>query len=369
MLYCGIPTKCNDLGGDEVVSNMNNLHAVRCCTEDASLNWPYKCQTIQGVFGESNVPDCYSDKSFSEAVDICSSAGGRLCTGDEMKDKCTEGTGCGANKKLIWGCTDVQGSCTTDAECCAGFCNQGLCADPSPSAPTNTPTIGPLCSAGYINSGGDVCCASSCGACGGSGCGGRPGGGANCCVGAILTANVPCTSSDQTACVLPPAPTPNPQNAPTKDPTPEPTPNPTTAKPTPAPMNYPTPPPTPSPTNQPTGKPTASSFYGNGPFVTLASSSEIVTIPRPPPSSLGPRTNCPHTESGLLSWHDATTWAPVSAFFHLSLIFIQFSSFPCYLLIPTFTCYRETFHRQAKTSLFPATLKLSSCRVSWKNLA
>ena len=64
---------------------------------------------------------------------------------------------------------------------------------------------------------------------------------------------------------------------------------------------------------KPTTKPTPPN-YGNGPFVSLSSSSEIVTIPRPVAPSLDePRTDCPHLEIGLLSWHDAATWTSVSA--------------------------------------------------------
>ena len=51
--------------------------------------------------------------------------------------------------------------------------------------------------------------------------------------------------------------------------------------------------------------------YGTGPFVTHATSSEIVTIPRPPvPPDLADtfRSNCPQNEAGLLSWHADATW-------------------------------------------------------------
>ena len=38
---------------------------------------------------------------------------------------------------------------------------------------------------GVLYAKGDVCCAASCGTCGGDGCGSKPGGGSNCCVGEI----------------------------------------------------------------------------------------------------------------------------------------------------------------------------------------
>lgn len=51
------------------------------------------------------------------------------------------------------------------------------------------------------------------------------------------------------------------------------------------------------------------SQYGNGPFVTHETSSDVVIIPRPPvPNMNEPRTNCPHQETGLLSWHNPNTW-------------------------------------------------------------
>ena len=72
-----------------------------------------------------------------------------------------------------------------------------------------------------------------------------------------------------------------------------------------------------SPTSAPSRAPTkapSTSIYGNGPFVTLATSSEVVTIPRPPvpPGLDDPRTNCPHDETNLLSWHDGGTWTSSS---------------------------------------------------------
>ena len=72
-----------------------------------------------------------------------------------------------------------------------------------------------------------------------------------------------------------------------------------------------------SPTSAPSRAPTkapSTSIYGNGPFVTLATSSEVVTIPRPPvpPGLDDPRTYCPHDETNLLSWHDGGTWTSSS---------------------------------------------------------
>ena len=65
-----------------------------------------------------------------------------------------------------------------------------------------------------------------------------------------------------------------------------------------------------SPSSLPTPTPpTASGFVG--PFVSKATSSEVVTIPSPPQPVIiagASRTNCPEDEGGLLSWHDSATW-------------------------------------------------------------
>ena len=43
-----------------------------------------------------------------------------------------------------------------------------------------------------------------------------------------------------------------------------------------------------------------------------------MAIPRPPQPTLEPRTNCPHEQGGLLSWHDASTWASSHGYVPLS---------------------------------------------------
>ena len=141
----GVPDKCNALGGNEVKVDMSTPHAVRCCTEDASVGWPFKCKGgITGVYGESNVPQCYFSSTFAEAVTICSAySGGRLCSGTELMNKCTRGTGCSMNKLLVWGCTETSDTCASDAECCTGVCSGGVCDDPISPAPTNPPTRDP----------------------------------------------------------------------------------------------------------------------------------------------------------------------------------------------------------------------------------
>jgi len=130
---------------------MSTQHSVRCCTTNSSLNWPDKCRVKPNprVFGESNVPSCYKSSTFDEAVEICSAYdGGRLCSGRELLNKCTAGTGCSMNRLLVWGCTANLDVCTSDAECCDGLCVGGVCSDGG-GEPSNPPTKDPTSLVSY----------------------------------------------------------------------------------------------------------------------------------------------------------------------------------------------------------------------------
>ena len=59
-----------------------------------------------------------------------------------------------------------------------------------------------LCAKGVKSDWKPICCAASCGQCGGDGCMKRPGGARKCCFDGIMGANVTCSSPGHTACVL-----------------------------------------------------------------------------------------------------------------------------------------------------------------------
>jgi len=80
-----------------------------------------------------------------------------LCTGAEMLDRCTAGTGCSLNKALVWACTASNtSSCTASTECCSGLCNGGVCEDvnvggPDTTSPSRSPSKEPtLAVSSYI---------------------------------------------------------------------------------------------------------------------------------------------------------------------------------------------------------------------------
>lgn len=70
-----------------------------------------------------------------------------------------------------------------------GYCTDGT----TPASPPDS-----YCRSGVRS--GNVCCAVSCGSCGGSGCSGRPGGGSSCCTSSISRE---CANFDDAACLVP----------------------------------------------------------------------------------------------------------------------------------------------------------------------
>ena len=79
-----------------------------------------------------------------------------------------------------------------------------LNCDGTPRTPSPTPEPedpDPTCSLGIIN--GDICCLSSCGSCGGSGCSNRDGGSAGCCTSTIRNNNESC-DENAVPCVIQP---------------------------------------------------------------------------------------------------------------------------------------------------------------------
>ena len=67
------------------------------------------------VCGESNIKSplqssgCHNAIGFQSALAVCTSAGARLCTSEEMANDETRGTGCGYDGKAIW--TGTRGTC------------------------------------------------------------------------------------------------------------------------------------------------------------------------------------------------------------------------------------------------------------------
>ncbi|GMH70768.1 hypothetical protein TL16_g05490 [Triparma laevis f. inornata] len=90
---------------------------VRCCSDSELPGWVHRPNQFSNnwnpsdadywcsVWSESDANwDCQYSLSHSEAVDLCTSVGGRLCTKYEVEMGCTKGTGCNGlmDQSLIW---------------------------------------------------------------------------------------------------------------------------------------------------------------------------------------------------------------------------------------------------------------------------
>merc|ERR1719410_54215 len=84
------------------------LLPVRCCRDTEPDSWTWTKNKRCAVWAQSRLSglQCFT-VNFHRAQQICAENGGRLCTKEEMEDKCTSRTGCGFDDKQIW-TSDVQ---------------------------------------------------------------------------------------------------------------------------------------------------------------------------------------------------------------------------------------------------------------------
>lgn len=121
------------------------------------------------------------------------------------------GTGCDQRPGGAAAC------CTSSVTAAGASCSGNLppCVPTGASTPPTTPpgTSDPSCSTGIRNAEGTVCCAASCGSCGGTACDQRPGGAAACCTGGVTAVGASC-SGNLPPCVLTGGPTTPPPGTP-----------------------------------------------------------------------------------------------------------------------------------------------------------
>jgi len=85
----------------------DEIYGVRCCADSDPGGWLLNSETGCTVFAQSNIPDCETT-DYSTAVQLCSDAGGRLCTKEELKypNLCAANSGCGFNGQMVWSSTE-----------------------------------------------------------------------------------------------------------------------------------------------------------------------------------------------------------------------------------------------------------------------
>eukprot|EP00551_Chaetoceros_affinis_P012730 CAMPEP_0203667254 /NCGR_PEP_ID=MMETSP0090-20130426/4139_1 /ASSEMBLY_ACC=CAM_ASM_001088 /TAXON_ID=426623 /ORGANISM="Chaetoceros affinis, Strain CCMP159" /LENGTH=208 /DNA_ID=CAMNT_0050531367 /DNA_START=53 /DNA_END=680 /DNA_ORIENTATION=+ len=92
---------CRPVVTDTVLKT--DLYGVRCCS---SAPFPHaKKQAQCDVWAIARTPTvtCNTAATYEEALAHCNNLGAeRLCTVDELLNKCAKSTGCGLNKKLVW---------------------------------------------------------------------------------------------------------------------------------------------------------------------------------------------------------------------------------------------------------------------------
>jgi len=88
------------------VVSPDEIWNVRCCADTDPGGW--KQNTDQGcsIYTSSMIPECETADYYT-AVSLCSAAGGRLCTLEELEypNLCAKGGGCDHNYQMVWSST------------------------------------------------------------------------------------------------------------------------------------------------------------------------------------------------------------------------------------------------------------------------
>ena len=125
-VVCGggrLNKKCVAKNLEEKVVSKDERYGARCCSDT-----PFFRSKLQDQFGccvnggtVTNVPGpglelthvykgeewfCPKAVTYAEAVQHCSNLGTRMCTEEELNNRCAKSTGCGLNGALVWASTD-----------------------------------------------------------------------------------------------------------------------------------------------------------------------------------------------------------------------------------------------------------------------
>lgn len=102
LLVCG--STYGSCEGEMLPADKSELHEVRCCRDSPVTGWTKSSvggDICENVWSESEVgSDKYCQpSSFRQALEMCTNMGGRLCTSEEILAGCTQGSGCGHDRK------------------------------------------------------------------------------------------------------------------------------------------------------------------------------------------------------------------------------------------------------------------------------
>jgi len=138
-------TECDDDICSTEPTNVEEEWSVRCCADEPMAGW--KQNEGCSVFAQSVINQC-AVTNWRTAYELCDSAGGRLCSREELEWNCAKNTGCLMNTKMVWssdtgfekyyivkGATGrkcTENSCTTRAVDREELWSVRCCADTNP---------------------------------------------------------------------------------------------------------------------------------------------------------------------------------------------------------------------------------------------
>ena len=92
---------CSEVDGCETrLATVNEIHAVRCCSDVELNNW--SIAVLCSIWASSNSWGICAVSNWFEAAELCADSGGRLCTKEELEQNCAQSSDCEFDSKLVW---------------------------------------------------------------------------------------------------------------------------------------------------------------------------------------------------------------------------------------------------------------------------
>merc|ERR1719491_2812572 len=137
--FWAVCPKSGECDSDDTVSETWKYHALRCCSNTLILGW--KKNNGCDVWGRSLLDKtCALDETYSFALNVCTLAGARLCTKEELVGECTMDTECEADNTLVWSSSSaIQGPTESPTSQ-----TSGINYSPAIQAPSTLPISNPI---------------------------------------------------------------------------------------------------------------------------------------------------------------------------------------------------------------------------------
>jgi len=160
--------RCADKNLETKVVSKDERYGARCCSDTpffrSKLQDQFGCCVHGGTVTNVSGPGlelahiykgeewfCPKAVTYAEAVQYCSNMGTRMCTEEELNNKCAKSTGCALNGALVWASTDEASTlCPTTSPSIEASSTPSIAVSSTPSVyssmspsmePSSTPTI------------------------------------------------------------------------------------------------------------------------------------------------------------------------------------------------------------------------------------